>query len=282
MTARRDQREGGRVTRPVRLLIGIAVFAVGIVLLSAVAGSLDPTPPPRGEPTPNAAATSTPSAVSAAWTVVIDDQFDAGLHSHWHSYDGPYQSGPHNCAIPSHATVHDGYLDMLFSYEASGICGAGWYSGGLALSGFSSVDARVTVRFRVIQSGGVAAHRVIPMRWPDDESAWPQAGEEDYCEGSSMVDCSTVLRFGPSNSQDSHDDATDLTLWHMITVERRAYVVTVSIDGAAAWTYAGSEATLPSTMKHVVLQQECQSSCPSETTGSEDILVDYVTVEVPG
>jgi hypothetical protein len=29
------------------------------------------------------------------------------------------------------------------------------------------------------------------------------------------------------------------------------------------------------------LQQECQSGCPSGTSGSEDIQIDWITVEVP-
>lgn len=213
--------------------------------------------------------------------MVIDDQFGADLPSHWGVYNGPYDSGAHNCAIPSHDTVRDGHLDMLFGYEPSGICGPGWYSGGLALSGYSSVDARVSVRFRVVRSEGIVAHRIIPMRWPDDEATWPQAGEEDYCESATLIDCSTVLHHGTSNLQESHDIAIDLTQWHTIAVERRGYTVSLSVDGTLAWTYVGSEATLPSTLKHVVLQQECQLSCPIGTTGSEHILVDFVTVEVP-
>ena len=144
------------------------------------------------------------------------------------------------------------------------------------MTGLSSIDARVTVRFRVVQTEGIAAHRIIPMRWPDDEGAWPAAGEEDYCEGDDLDRCATVLQYGPSNSQDSAEHAIDLTQWHTITVERRAFTVTVWIDDALVWTYAGSEATMPSTLKHVVLRPECRTSCPVGTDGHEEILVDYV------
>jgi hypothetical protein len=48
------------------------------------------------------------------------------------------------------------------------------------------------------------------------------------------------------------------------------------------WTFSGDATTLPDTLKHVVLQQECQSSCPSGTTGSEDIQIDWITVDNPG
>jgi hypothetical protein len=48
------------------------------------------------------------------------------------------------------------------------------------------------------------------------------------------------------------------------------------------WTYVGNSSTLPATLKHVVLQQECQSSCPSGTSGTEDIQIDWITVANPG
>ncbi len=47
------------------------------------------------------------------------------------------------------------------------------------------------------------------------------------------------------------------------------------------WTYTGTKTTLPETLKHVVLQQECQVSCPSGTSGTEDIQIDWITVANP-
>ncbi len=89
------------------------------------------------------------------------------------------------------------------------------------------------------------------------------------------------MHYDATNLQDSHDFAIDLTQWHTIAVERDDTQVIVSVDGAIVWTYAGSETTMPATMKHVVLQQECPATCPDGTTGSEDILIDSVKVEVP-
>jgi len=76
----------------------------------------------------------------------------------------------------------------------------------------------------------------------------------------------------------------DLSSWHTIRTERRNHVVKVYVDDLTmpVWTYAGSSSTLPDTLKHVLLQQECQSSCPGGTSGSEDIQVDWITVAVPG
>jgi hypothetical protein len=48
------------------------------------------------------------------------------------------------------------------------------------------------------------------------------------------------------------------------------------------WTYKGTSTTLPDTLKRVVLQQECQDSgCPDGTTGTEDIQIDWITVDKP-
>jgi hypothetical protein len=228
----------------------------------------------------------TPAPVTPApsgWATVVDDQFNSGsVPSHWDAYNGPYGSGVQNCAVPSQDTVSGGYLHLTMSYQTSGICGAGWYTGGLALSGFSSVDQRVTVRFRVLSSGGASSHLIIPMRWPDNDSSWPSGGEEDYFEGDSNAAMTTFLHYGSSNSQVSSPDyRVDLSQWHTVQTTRLNHVVTVSIDGAA-WTYSGSKTTLPDTLKHVVLQQECQGNgCPSGTSGSQDIQIDWITVENP-
>ncbi len=241
-----------------------------------------PPPPPTAPPAPPA---PTPAPPSTGWVVVVNDQFNSGgLPSHWQSYDGPYGSGPGNCAVPSHAVVSGGYLHLVMSYETSGSlpCGPGWYTGGLALSGHSSVDQRVTVRFRVIDAG-VASHFIIPMRWPDGDG-WPAAGEEDFCETDTTSGCTTFLHYGSSNSQNQHSYGVDLSQWHTLRFERLNHVVSAFIDDMAGpvWSFSGDAGNLPDTLKHVVLQQECQSSCPAGTDGTEDIQIDWITVENPG
>jgi hypothetical protein len=214
----------------------------------------------------------------------VNDQFDSGgVPSHWSLYDGPYGSGPHNCATPSHATVSGGALHMLFSYQSSGNCGAGWYSAGMQVSSaYGAVDQRVTVRFRVLRNGA-DSHFIIPMRWPDT-APWPTGGEEDFCESSVLTGCSTFLHYGSSNSQVYHDFSADLSQWHTIRVQRLNHVVSVYIDDMAtpAWVYTGSSTTLPDTVKRTVLQQECRSSCPAGTSGSEDLQVDWITIDNRG
>jgi hypothetical protein len=212
---------------------------------------------------------------------VVDDRFDSGgVPSHWHLYDGPYGSGAKNCADPSHVTVSGGVMHIQMSYESSGSCGAGWYTGGMMIaSAYGSVDQRVTVRFRVVNDG-VQGHYIIPMRWPST-AAWPAGGEEDYCESSDVAGCSTYLHYGSSDSQLSADYHFDLTQWHTLQFSRLQHVVTASIDGKVVWTYKGTSTTLPDTVKRVVLQQECQDVCPAGTAGSEDIQIDWITIEDP-
>jgi hypothetical protein len=228
--------------------------------------------------------TTTPRA-AAGWVNVVNDQFGAGgVPAHWSRYDGPYGSGPRNCATPSHASVSGGSMHLLMRYEASGGCGAGWYTAGMMLDrALASVDQRVTVRFRVV-GDGVSGHHIIPMRFPPG-ARWPQGGEEDYCEGSESNGCHTFLHFGDkATTQVSHRHGFDLRQWHTVRFERRDHVVKAYIDdlGTPLWTYRGSSTTLPDTRKQVVLQQECRSSgCPAGTTGTEDIQIDWVTVDNP-
>ena len=260
-----------------------------------VAATLPPTPAPTAAPTsaptptvpPTPAPTATPSS---GWVTVVNDQFDSGgVPSHWALYDGPYGSAPQNCAAPSHAFVSGGYLHLLMSYEATGAgsagCGPGWYTAGMALIGYSSVDERITLRFRVVNTDpSFHSHFNLPMRWPDIDSSWPAAGEEDYFEGDWENGISTFLHYGATNQQiASPPYGTDVTAWHTIQTTRLNNVVTVSVDGVIAWQYAGDATTLPDTLKHVVLQQECSGlGCPSGTTGTEDIQIDWITVENPG
>jgi hypothetical protein len=224
-------------------------------------------------------------AAAAGWVNVVSDQFSSGgVPAHWRRYDGPYGSGPRNCATPSHVSVSGGSLHLLMRHKASGRCGAGWYTAGMMLDrAFASVDQRVTVRFRVV-SGGVSGHHIIPMRFPPG-ARWPQGGEEDYCEGSERNGCSTFLHYGDTPStQVSHPHAFDLRQWHTVRFERRIHVVKAYIDDLTTpvWTYNGSSRTLPDTKKQVVLQQECRSSgCPAGTTGTEDIQIDWITVDNP-
>jgi hypothetical protein len=180
--------------------------------------------------------------------------------------------------------VSGGSMHLLMRYENSGACGAGWYTAGMMISeAYGTIDQRVTVRFRVVD-GGVTGHHIVPMRFPSAAS-WPQGGEEDYCEGSKRTGCTTFLHYGDTaTTQISHDYIFDLTQWHTVRFERLNHVVKAYIDDLTApvWTYKGTSTTLPDTIKRVVLQQECQhSGCPVGTTGTEDIQIDWITIDNP-
>ena len=222
------------------------------------------------------------TSVSRWRTVVYDDFNSGGVPSHWRAYNGPYDAG--SCALPSHNVVHDGYLHLKFYYEGSstaGKCGAAWYSGGLTLTrDLSAVSQRVTVRFRVVQSGGVSAHRVIPMRSPD--IGGDNGGEQDYCESTPVTFCSTFIHWRDMLGRDRKKFFLDLTQFHTFQVTRNAYRVTVKIDGKLMWDFTGNSTSLPPWLHHVVLQQECiKTGCPTTKSGKEDIQIAWIRVENP-
>jgi hypothetical protein len=228
------------------------------------------------------------ASASTPWVRVVDDRFDSGgVPAHWDLYDGPYGSGTGNCASPAHLWVGGGAMHLLMRWEASGRCGAAWYTAGMQVAPeYWSVDQRVTLRWRVV-SAGATSHRIIPMRFPDS-APWPAGGEEDYCEGSAVTGCSTFLHYGSTapGSQVMTDYAigSGLGSWHTMRFQRRGHVVKawIATFTTPAWTYRGDATTLPDTIKRVVLQQECRSAgCPSGTTGTEDIQIDWIRIADP-
>jgi hypothetical protein len=256
------------------------------------APSPSPVPPaPPAPSVPTAVPTPAPPVAAPAslpppptgWVTVLNQQFDGPSDlDAWILYDGPYGSGPHNCATPSHASVSDGLLRMLMRYEPSGLCGPGWYTAGMMVDeAFGGVDQRVTLRFRIV-NGGVMSHHNLPLRWPTTVE-WPVGGEENYCEGGSHIACWLFLHYGASNSQVDHSFPVDLLSWHTMRFERRGLVVRAFLDDLTTpiWTYAGTAVTLPETFKRVVLQQECSVTCPVDTIGFEEIQVDWITIENP-
>jgi hypothetical protein len=222
-------------------------------------------------------------ARSGGWRTVLSDQFNSGgVPKHWGRYNGPYGDG--SCAHPDHNFVENGSLVLLMAYRSSGACGATFYSGGMQVaSSLGAVDQRITVRWRLVQSGGVESHFNIPMRWPDTAS-WPAGGEENFCEGRGLTGCSTFLHYSSSNRQISQDhDGLDLSKWNVMRFTRLDNTITAEVNGKQVWSYRGSSTTLPETVKRTVLQQECASAgCPTNRSGTERIEIDYITVENRG
>ena len=82
-----------------------------------------------------------PSAPAAAgWVNVVNDQFSSGgVPAHWHRYDTPYGSAPHNCPAPSHASVSGGSMHMLKDVKEL-VEGLGFVEGSLSYPGAFVVE----------------------------------------------------------------------------------------------------------------------------------------------
>lgn len=243
-------------------------------------------------------APATTTADSPGWTNVVDDQFDSGgLPSHWIAYHSPYGSLPRNCTSPTHDYVSGGYLHLLESYEPSRPAGvtcpysAGWYTGGLKLdpsAPYIGNDQRVTLRYRIVSTGGVVSHHIIPMRWPTGITyVYRQNnGEEDFPETDTLTSARTFLHYvsnGSGLQTYSPLYSIDMTQWHTVRFTQLNHTIQVYIDNMTTpvWTYVGNATTIPDVLRTTVLQQECShtSGCPSGTTGSEDIEIDWITID---
>lgn len=233
--------------------------------------------------TPTTSTSTAVPAPQAGFTRVLADEFNGTSvdTAKWSPYSGKLSSSD-GCNEPDNLQVAGGVLTQLFAYQSSGVCGAGWYHGSMMVNqAYAGNNQSVTVRFRVRNSdSSTQAHRIIPMRWPDD-SDWFN-GESDYCEGSDLTGCSTFLHYKDSSSQVQQSHNFDMTQWHTFRATQKAgNDVQIFIDDMAVprWSYDGSTTTVPDVLKRTVLQQECESSCPSGTSGWERIEVDFVTID---
>jgi hypothetical protein len=256
-----------------------------------------------GSSSATSAATAVVQAASpSGWITVLDDRFDVGLvPAHYTLYNGLDGWTGNGCFAPSHVFVSGGYLHLLMSYESTTPAGAancpysaGWYTGGLSIASayqgapynMANNDQRVTVRFRILSTGGVVSHRIIPMRWPAVPQTTQNDGEEDFCENDgSLTGCKTFMHYGSNNAYVWSQYIIDLSQWHTIQATQLNHTVSVSIDGVPMWSYTGDATTVPDVTRRLVLQQECQHytipNCPTNTAGTEDIQVDWITVENP-
>lgn len=285
-----------------RVVIALAICVGIVVAISGVAGGVLTKPAASAQPRPTATtraptstvtpgATRTPTtSATPGWVTILDDQFNTpGVPSHWSLYNGSYGDSAHNCAAPSQVQVPgDGYLHLKMQYLSSGLCGAGWYTGGMQVSpAYGGVDQTVTVRWRIVPSAdpnAVHSHRIIPMRWVDDPQYPWYRGESNYCEGSALGGCYTFLHYGPNGTQVTHGYDVDLTQWHTWRVVVRGHKISVFIDNMTSpvWVYQGNETTMPNSVKRTTLQQECPlSGCPSAAFKNdvEDIEIDWITIQ---
>lgn len=296
------------------LCLGLCILSAGIILISTpdvfnqarnyhslqapTSSTLTPAPKTTVMPMPTVAPTVTTPPAPSGWTTVLDDQFtSAGIPAHWDLYDGPYGSGPHNCAAPSQDSAPgDGYLHLTMAYKTSGNCGAGWYTGGMMIAdNYKFAQQAVTVRWRIVPSTKptvVYAHFIIPMIYPDNDLPtydWYNA-EDDLCEGGEINQgCYTFLHDGTASDtsrQVYQQHSVDLTRWHTWRFEQKNGTLTVYLDNLTKpiWVMNQGTSVLPNAMRLVVLQQECPAdACPPATHASEteDIQIDWITIQVP-
>jgi hypothetical protein len=231
------------------------------------------------------------------WKVVVDDHFSklTALPSHWctyNSHDGTY-GGNYS---PAHVFVSGGYLHLLSRYESSGPRGAAWYQGAVALTRNgngscggspspypnSAVNSRLTIRMRLAETGhGTAAgHRNI-LRWPDSGSS-STGGEEDMWEGDVSTSTNGAYFHYGSGRIYHIFRSLSLTRWHTYRFERLNDVISVYIDDMTnpVYVYRGNSTTLPETVKHWVIQQQCpHAGCPAPSADTEDWQIAWITVE---
>jgi hypothetical protein len=234
-----------------------------------------PPPPPSG-PIPGP---------EAGFSRVFTDEFGGTAldTTKWSPYSGVNGSSS-GCSEVDNNTVANGVLTMLFAYQPSGVCGARWYHGSMMVkSQYGGNNQSVTLRFRVIASdpANTRSHHILPMRWPNDDKTWFN-GESDYCEGSSYSMCTMYLHYRDDTSQIARDIFFDQTQWHTIRATQKAgNDVEIFVDDMSTPVvfYDGSTTTVPDVLKRTVLQQECRSSCPTDTTDWEKIEVDWLTID---
>lgn len=225
------------------------------------------------------------------WVLAFDDQFNDGVvPSHWTRYSGTNGSNdPNDCSDPNLWSVSNGELLLPFKYQTSGPCGATWYNAsGMDNSTLGkSVDQKIVIRWRL--DGTVLPHYVIPMRWdadPDPNLTWDKL-EQDWCERPSgyttFTGCQTHNHYQLTSPCciDSPIYNVDLTQWHTWEFTTYQHRLTTSIDGVVMWDYQGDNTTVPNGLRRDVLQVECKTTCPTDTSLFANAHVDYMTTYYP-
>jgi hypothetical protein len=256
----------------------------------------------------SASATSAGTAVVTApvasgWTNVINTDFtsDGVLPAPWKAYDFANSLAGGGYYLPSHVVVSGGIASLVEKYEASGPArnsyytadGGGWYQGTIYAAGsgpWVSVDHRTTVRMRIV-SNGVTSHRGLPMWWPESGNGGTD-GEEDFFESDGVwwppiggqEQPRSFFHYGGNTQVYWIWNPIDLSQWHTYRFERLAHKITIWVDDMTTpvWSQQYSSTELPDTLKHPIFQQENPNFLPpSGTTGSEEIQIDWVQVDVP-
>jgi hypothetical protein len=252
---------------------------------NCVPEEVSPSPTPTPTPTPTEPPVGDMPVPQAGFTRIFTDEFSGAAldTTKWSAYSSKLSSSD-GCPRPENNIVANGVLSMVFAYDTNGYCGANWYHGSMMIkSAYAGNNQSVTLRFRVIASdpANTRSHRILPMRWPTGDPWY--IGESDYCEGSSYSYCTAFLHHSTSSSQVASPDIVFAqTQWHTIRATQLAgNDVQIFVDDmlVPVWNFDGSPTTVPDVTKRTVLQQECRSSCPTDTNQTERIEIDFVTVD---
>jgi len=217
----------------------ITVAALCLLACTSVANAQPPAPAASAMPTFSAgpapfSITSTPSRVVAdpppaattkGWgSPIFEDDFNESQldGSAWGIYDSPDETPPRSAAA---VTLDAGALNITGGINTQGKD----VSGGVG-SALNQMYGRWQVRFRVTAGAGYSA---VALLWPEDDSAWPRAGEIDFSEinRGSRTTMNMFVHNGVDNSQLSDAVHGDFTAWHTVAVEWLPGHVAFYLDG---------------------------------------------------
>jgi hypothetical protein len=241
----------------------------------------------------------TPLPPDPLWRTVIETTFpaDGVLPAPWKPY-GPWANGAGLNAgyyLPDHVVVAGGICKLVQKYESSGparggpygTTGAGWYQGTMYADGpADSIDHRTTVKLRIVSTGGITSHRNMPLWWPRPDN-FPIGGEEDFFESDPKwgANAHSFFHYSANNITVQHDwPYIDLAEWHTYRFQRRNHKITVWVDDMVSplWEQQWSSTELPDHPKKPVFQQENPGyTPPAGTTGSEEVQIESIVIDVP-
>jgi Glycosyl hydrolases family 16 len=227
--------------------------AVATVTVMALAQAACTRPADAGSPAPTRSNAGTPLSITTAPSRIVadpppastttgwgkpifeDDFNESQLDgSAWGIYNSPDGTPPRSAAA---VTLGAGALNITGGIDAQGKD----VSGGVG-SALNQMYGRWQVRFRVAAGAGYSA---VALLWPQDDSAWPRAGEIDFSEinRGSRTMMNMFVHNGADNSQLSDAVRGDFTAWHTVAVEwlpghvafyldgvRQSFVVTTKAD----------------------------------------------------
>jgi licheninase len=180
----------------------------------------------------------------------------------WVSYDGYNPKSGENWQSTK-CTVSGGVLHL--EADSEGICGVA--------SRTQETFANVEVRARFSAPAGAGLAPVF-LFWPQDDAAWPAAGEIDWleCYDTSRQSFGSWIHYsrdGADASDSAGDAHVDMSQWHTYGVEWTAQSVRVLVDGQVWHTYLRH---VPQGPMHLVFQIDRIGP----VTGNATVDIDWV------